>query len=191
MSRPREFDVDRVLQQTMEVFWNKGFKSTSYEDLTRTTGVKKQSLYGVFNDKRSLFLKALVHYREQYIEILEKLEAQEMSPVNKLESLRDSLLDEEATSRGCLMVNSALEFGTEDDQVTREIELMFAEAEQILEKIVISGQEQQLITTRFSSEELASYLNNAILGARIQEKSGASREQIKAILRVSFSMISP
>ncbi|MCP3747513.1 MULTISPECIES: TetR/AcrR family transcriptional regulator [Paenibacillus] len=191
MSRPREFDVDRVLQQTMEVFWNKGFKSTSYEDLTRTTGVKKQSLYGVFNDKRSLFLKALVHYREQYIEILEKLEAQEMSPVNKLESLRDSLLDEEATSRGCLMVNSALEFGTEDDQVTREIELMFTEAEQILEKIVISGQEQQLITTRFSSEELASYLNNAILGARIQEKSGASREQIKAILRVSFSMILP
>jgi hypothetical protein len=91
--------------------------------------------------------KALVHYREQYIEILERFEAQEMSPVNKLESLRDSLLDEEATSRGCLMVNSALEFGTEDDQVTREIELMFAEAEQILEKIVIKGQEQQLITT--------------------------------------------
>ncbi|OPA73443.1 TetR family transcriptional regulator [Paenibacillus selenitireducens] len=191
MSRPREFDVDRVLHQSMEVFWNKGFKSTSYEDLTRTTGVKKQSLYCIFNDKRALFLKALVHYREQYIEILEKLEAQEMSPVDKLESLRDSLLNEEATYRGCLMVNSALEFGTEDDQVTREIELMFAEAEQILEKIVISGQEQQLITTRFSSRELASYLNNAILGTRIQEKSGASREQIKAVLRVSFSMILP
>jgi TetR/AcrR family transcriptional repressor of nem operon len=191
MSRPREFDVDRVLHQSMEVFWNKGFKATSYEDLTRTTGVKKQSFYCAFNDKRTLFLKALVHYREQSIAILEKLEAQKISPLDKLESLRDSLLDEEATFRGCLMVNSALEFGTDDDQVTREKELMFADTIQILEKIVVSGQEQQLISTRYSSQELASYLYNAILGARIQEKSGASREQIEAVLRVSFSMILP
>ncbi|OBZ11687.1 TetR family transcriptional regulator [Bacillus sp. FJAT-27264] len=191
MSRPREFDVDRVLHQSMEVFWNKGFKATSYEDLTRTTGVKKQSFYCVFNDKRTLFLKALVHYREQSIALLEKLEAQEMSPLNKLESLRESLLDEEVSCRGCLMVNSAMEFGTEDDQVTGEIELMFAEAEHVLEKIIISGQEEQLITTRYSSKELASYLHNAIIGARIMEKSGASREQIEAVLRVSFSLISP
>ncbi|MFE4710681.1 MULTISPECIES: TetR/AcrR family transcriptional regulator [Paenibacillus] len=191
MSRPREFDVDRVLHQSMEVFWNKGFKATSYEDLTRTTGVKKQSFYCVFNDKRTLFLKALVRYREHSIAILEKLEAQKMSPLDKLESLRESLLDEEVSCRGCLMVNSAMEFGTEDDQVTGEIELMFAEAEHVLEKIIISGQEQQLITTRYSSKELASYLHNAIIGARIMEKSGASREQIEAVLRVSFSLISP
>ncbi|MFF2908943.1 TetR/AcrR family transcriptional regulator [Paenibacillus sp. NPDC057934] len=191
MSRPREFDVDRVLHQSMEVFWNKGFKATSYEDLTRTTGVKKQSFYCVFNDKRTLFLKALGRYREHSIAILEKLEAQQMSPLDKLESLRESLLDEEVSCRGCLMVNSAMEFGTEDDQVTGEIELMFAEAEHVLEKIIISGQEQQLITTRYSSKELASYLHNAIIGARIMEKSGASREQIEAVLRVSFSLISP
>ncbi|MFC3748317.1 TetR/AcrR family transcriptional regulator [Paenibacillus sp. GCM10012306] len=191
MSRPREFDVDRALHQSMEVFWNKGYKSTSYEDLTRTTGVKKQSLYGVFNDKRSLFLKALVHYREQNTEILEKLDAQEMSPLNKLESLLDFLLSEEIACRGCLMVNSAMEFGTEDDQVTREIELMFAEAEHVLEKIIISGQEQQMITSRYSSKELAAYLHNAIIGARMMEKSGASREQVEAVLRVSFSLISP
>ncbi|TXK77667.1 TetR/AcrR family transcriptional regulator [Paenibacillus sp. N3.4] len=191
MSRPREFDVDRALHQSMEVFWTKGFKSTSYEDLTRTTGVKKQSLYCVFNDKRVLFLKALAHYREQSIALLEELEAQNMSPLEKLESLSRSLLENEAMCKGCLMVNSALEFGTDDEQVTCEIELMFAEAEHILEKIIISGQKQKMITTRFSSKELAAYLNNAILGVRILEKSGASREQIEAVLRTSFAMISP
>ncbi|GAB6988563.1 hypothetical protein JCM16418A_06130 [Paenibacillus pini] len=155
------------------------------------TGVKKQSLYCIFNDKRALFLKALAHYREQSIAILEELEAQKISPLKKLESLRSSLLDDEAKCRGCLMVNSALEFGTDDEQVTREIELMFAEAEHILEKIINSGQNQKLITTLYSSKELAAYLNNAILGARILEKSGASREKIEAVLHMSFAMISP
>ena len=73
MSRPREFDVDRALQQSMEVFWERGFKSTSYEDLTRTTQVKKQSLYCVFKDKRELFLKALALYRKRSIAMLEEV----------------------------------------------------------------------------------------------------------------------
>ncbi|TVY04313.1 TetR/AcrR family transcriptional regulator [Cohnella terricola] len=191
MSRPREFDIDHALHQSMEVFWSKGYKSTSYEDLTRMTGVKKQSLYCVFNDKRSLFLKALAHYREQHISNLKELEEQNISPLEKLESLYKSLLHDEELCRGCLMVNTAMEFAKDDKEVTREIELMFAETEHILEKIISNGQKLQLITTRFSSSVLAAYLNNAISGSKILEKSGGTREQIEAVLRTSFAIILP
>ncbi|WP_088829994.1 TetR/AcrR family transcriptional regulator [Paenibacillus tyrfis] len=193
MSRPREFDVDRALHQSMEMFWMKGFKSTSFEDLTRTTRVKKQSLYCVFEDKRALFLKALALYREQSISVLEELASQEVSPLKKLEAISDATLCQgnETIRRGCFMVNSVLEFGTDDEEVTREIEMMFAKVEQILEKIIRNGQEQQLITTRHTSKELAAYLNNAFLGAKIMERSGASREQIDAVLRTSFAMLEP
>ncbi|MGF9914278.1 TetR/AcrR family transcriptional regulator [Paenibacillus ehimensis] len=194
MSRPREFDVDHALHQSMEVFWTKGFKSTSFEDLTRTTRVKKQSLYCVFEDKRDLFLKALALYREQSISVLEELASrEEVSPLKKLEAIRHAKLCQgnETIRRGCLIVNSALEFGTDDEEVTREIEMMFAQVEQILEKIIRSGQEQRLITTRHTSKELAAYLNNALLGAKIMERSGASRTQIDAVLRTSFAMLEP
>ncbi|WP_339193510.1 TetR/AcrR family transcriptional regulator [Paenibacillus sp. FSL P4-0176] len=189
MSRPREFDVDRVLHQSMEVFWNQGFKATSYEDLTRTTGVKKQSLYCVFKDKRSLFLKTLALYREQVIAKLKEIEALDSSPVDKLDTLRYSLLDDETSCQGCLIVNASLEFGTDDEQVTREAELMAEEIQLVLEKIISSGQKQQLISNRYTSIELASYLNNTILGVRVMEKSGSSREQIETVLRTSFGMI--
>jgi AcrR family transcriptional regulator len=189
MSRPREFDVDRVLHQSMEVFWNQGFKATSYEDLTRTTGVKKQSLYCVFKDKRSLFLKALALYREQVTAKLKEIEALDSSPGDKLDALRYSLLDDETGCQGCLIVNASLEFGTDDEQVTREAELMVEEVQLVLEKIISSGQKQQLISNRYTSIELASYLNNTILGVRVMEKSGSSREQIETVLRTSFGMI--
>ncbi|MDQ0064016.1 TetR/AcrR family transcriptional regulator [Paenibacillus harenae] len=193
MSRPREFDVDRALHQSMEVFWTKGFKSTSFEDLTRTTRVKKQSLYCVFEDKRDLFLKSLALYREQSISMLEELASQEMPPLKKLEAIRDATLCQgnETIRRGCLMVNSTLEFGACDDEVNREIEMMFAKVEQILEKVIRNGQEQQFITTRHTSKELAAYLNNALLGAKILEKSGATRERIDTVLRTSFAMLEP
>ncbi|RNB78565.1 TetR/AcrR family transcriptional regulator [Brevibacillus panacihumi] len=191
MSRPREFDVDRALHQSMEVFWTKGFKSTSYEDLTRTTQVKKQSLYCVFKDKRDLFLKALALYREQSIVMLEELASREVSPLKKLEAICDATLyqNEETMPRGCLILNSALEFGYDDREVNREVTLMFDQVERILERIIRDGQEQGLITERQTGKELAVYLNNVLSGAKVMEKSGASREQIEAVLCTSLALM--
>lgn len=191
MSRPREFDVDRALNQSMEVFWTKGFKATSYDDLTRTTQVKKQSLYCVFKNKRELFLKSLTLYREQNITMLEELVLQEVSPLKKLEAICEAALhqNDKTMNRGCLVVNSALEFGTEDEEVNREVALMFNQVEQILEKVIRSGQEQRLITTRLTSRELALHLNNALSGAKVMEKSGASREQIAEVLRSAIALM--
>jgi AcrR family transcriptional regulator len=193
MSRPREFDVDRALRQSMEVFWTKGFKATSYDDLTHTTQVKKQSLYCVFKNKRELFLKALALYREQNIAKLKELASQEVSPLKKLEAVCEAALsqNDEAMSRGCLIVNSALEFGTDDEEVNREVALMFNQVERVLEKVIRSGQEQQSITTRLTSKELAIHLNNALSGAKVMEKSGASREQIAAVLRTAIALMVP
>jgi len=193
MSRPREFDIDLALHQAMEVFWNKGFKSTSFEDLTRTTNVKKQSLYCAFKDKRAFFLKTLALYRELSITSLQECISQELSPLKQLESISDALLrpGNNDVQCGCLMVNSMLEFGNEDEEVSNEIQLLLSHIEQFLERIIRSGQEQKLITTRFSSHDLAASLHNALLGARVLEKSGASKEQIQSILRTSFAMMKP
>lgn len=87
------------------------------------------------------------------------------------------------------MVNSALEFGTDDEEVTREVDMMFTEMERILEGVIQIGQEQHLLTTDYTSKELAAHLANAILGAKIMEKRGASREKIEAVLRTSFALI--
>lgn len=191
MSRPREFDVNCALQQSMEIFWAKGFKSTSFEDLTRETGVKKQSLYCVFKDKKSLFLKALALYREQNTAILEDLAAQEMPPLKKLEAIACVSLSEESEiiQQGCLMVNSILEFGTEDQEVAREVEIMLFKVEQILEEIIRCGQEQKVITSRRTSRELAPYLKNLFIGAKILEKSGTPREQIEMNFRTAFALL--
>lgn len=194
MSRPREFDVERALRQSMEIFWTKGFKSTSFDDLTDATQVKKQSLYCVFKDKRALFLKALALYREQSLAAVEQLASQDdLDPWQKLERLRDAMLSSciELHPKGCLVVNSMLEFGNDDEEVKREVELMQVKSERIFETILRQGQELELITVRYTSAELAAYLNNAFIGAKVMEKSGISRERIDAVLRTTYAMLAP
>ena len=41
MGRHREYDVDKVLDATLCVFWRKGYEGTSYADLTEAAGVDR------------------------------------------------------------------------------------------------------------------------------------------------------
>lgn len=62
MVRPREFDMQQVLERAANVYWNKGWDATITADLERATGLKRGSLYNAFGDKRGLYLAALQYY---------------------------------------------------------------------------------------------------------------------------------
>ena len=53
--RPREFDRQQALRSAMLVFWKKGYRNTSIEDLTAELGISRPSLYAAFVDKTTLF----------------------------------------------------------------------------------------------------------------------------------------
>ncbi len=55
MARPREFDVDAVLDRATELFWARGYEATSVQELVDTLGVNRASLYATFGDKAQLF----------------------------------------------------------------------------------------------------------------------------------------
>ena len=65
MARPREFDIDHVLNAAMHAFWQRGYEATSLADLMEATGLQKGSLYKAFGDKHSLFMQALNRYLAQ------------------------------------------------------------------------------------------------------------------------------
>ncbi|WP_042161520.1 TetR/AcrR family transcriptional regulator [Paenibacillus gorillae] len=191
MTRPREFDAEQVLLQVMEVFWSKGFKSTSFEDLTNKTHVKKQSFYGVFGDKRSLFLETLALYRMQNLQHLQEILSRGQTPADKMDAILHVSLchDNDENRKGCLMVNTSLEFGVSDDEVTKQVEGMNLDVRHALEEVIEEGQSIGQFTTKYTAAELAMHLSNTLQGIRVAEKSGADKKQIDTILRTSFGLI--
>jgi len=65
--RPREFDLTEALDQALLVFWRKGYRATSLEDLTDAMQINRPSLYAAFGDKENLFLKTVDHYRDKFV----------------------------------------------------------------------------------------------------------------------------
>jgi AcrR family transcriptional regulator len=63
--RPRNFDEGEALQKATQVFWSKTYDGAAIDDLIAGMGVGRQSLYSVFGDKRTLFLRVLRTYAER------------------------------------------------------------------------------------------------------------------------------
>jgi len=62
--RPRSFDENDAVKKATQVFWSKGYDGVTIDDLVAGMGVGRPSLYSVFGDKRTLFLRALRTYAE-------------------------------------------------------------------------------------------------------------------------------
>ena len=71
--RYKEYNVNKVLEQSTNIFWTKGFKACSINDIVEETGVNRFSLYHEFQDKNGILYESLKLYRERHASV--KLEA--------------------------------------------------------------------------------------------------------------------
>jgi AcrR family transcriptional regulator len=63
--RPRSFDETGALEKATQVFWSKGYDGVTIDDLVAGMGVGRPSLYAIFGDKRTIFLRVLRAYAER------------------------------------------------------------------------------------------------------------------------------
>ena len=63
--RPRSFDESAALAKATQVFWRKGYDGVTIDDLVAGMGVGRPSLYSIFGDKRTIFLRVLKAYAER------------------------------------------------------------------------------------------------------------------------------
>ncbi|MFE3937880.1 TetR/AcrR family transcriptional regulator, partial [Streptomyces goshikiensis] len=66
MAGKKQFDVGIALDAAMIQFWRAGYADTSLDDLSRTTGLNRSSIYSSFGDKDSLYLRCLDRYAARY-----------------------------------------------------------------------------------------------------------------------------
>ena len=176
----------------MRVFWDQGYRASTFADLTKASDVQKQSLYGAFGDKRSLFLKSLELYRNQVLSQIRDLLSEADSPFEGIANvMRYASRPPGPKNRpsGCLMANTALELGVSDTDVAVEVKKLFRGIERLLTGAVKKGQERGEITTRFDSAMIGQSLANTINGFRILENTGASHQHLRAVADMALAVI--
>ena len=114
---PRE----KIVQAAMELFWLKGYNSTSIADLLSRTQLNSGSLYHVFPSKQDVLIGVLEAYRDGIEEmLLEPAWGQVDDPVEKIFALLNgyrTMIVETDCTYGCPIGSLALELHEPDPRV--------------------------------------------------------------------------
>ena len=190
--RPRGFDVERVLGQAMLAFWRKGYEATGLVDLERATGLGRQSLYGVFGDKRGLFLAVVEHYFQR---VLEPGFALLDAPGSARANLEQVFGAWEATAtapefHGCLVGNSVPEFGSADAEVSavlrRKLELMEAAFARALRRAKRDGE----VPAELDVKNTARALLTLAQGLAVVARANRDPAFVRGVVQTARSLLS-
>ncbi len=160
--RPREFDMNEVLDAMVSVFWEKGYEGTSLADILDATGLQKGSLYKAFDNKQEMFQKALERYiattHADQKEVIENAG----SPLAGIEAMLKKVVAEacskENDHRGCLAVRSMMDRTSHDDSVVDILNACVSSAEKGLTGLIEVGQATGEIRDDLSAKMLAEAL---------------------------------
>jgi AcrR family transcriptional regulator len=179
--RPRGFDELEALGKATQVFWSKGYDGATIDVLVGEMGLGRPSLYAVFGDKRTLFLRVLRAYAE-------KKGAGAAKALLSPQSLRASLAGflkhavtsatEEGSAAGCIMVCVAPL--VDDPEVRQFLQHASAGAAAMVEGRFRDGISAGDIPSDFPVAARASQVIDLSHGLTVRARMGVPR---KALLR--------
>lgn len=190
MGRPREFDVESALDAAMRVFWTKGYEGTTLTDLTDATGVSRPSLYSAFGNKEALFKKALdLYVREKLTFIDQALEASTARDVAEALLLGMlAMLADDRDPKGCMGVINSVACGDEAEPVRAEILARTLAIKEALIARFQRAREEGDLPEGKDPAALTAYLLAILQGMALQSGSGASQEEMRALVSSSLAL---
>jgi AcrR family transcriptional regulator len=186
--RPREFDLEKALDQALKVFWRKGFEGASLDDLTEAMGINKPSLYAAFGNKEELFRRAMGRYLEGPACHTREALAEPTARAVVERWLRGTidLLTHPRNPRGCFLVQGALACGESGDAVRKEMAKQRAKGEAALRKRFERAQAEGDLPTTCNPSDLARYIAAINFGLSVQAAGGAKRDELEGVVKIAL-----
>ena len=159
MPRNKEFDYTDKLEIVRNLFWEKGYHTTSMHDIVAVMKLNRSSIYDTYGNKHDLFLKCLSNYatfkENQYL----KASLAKDKGIESLEYIiRDVVNQTLADNKACLIVKTIFEVAPSDPEVKQFILKNAAVLQAILERSISQARSEGDIKSESSSSVIARYI---------------------------------
>ena len=190
MARPRSFNPDETLDLARDVFWRKGFQSTSLDDITAATGLAKPSLYAAFGDKNALFLKVLDRYHERIIANAQRILNEGPSARGAIERWLTGFVpfcSGVRGSRGCLSINTAADGTSDQNEVRKKVERFNRKLEELLRNRLRADRAQ--FSDAFDPDSAALTIMAIYLGLMVMARDAPDAARVRATLNQAMKLL--
>ena len=189
MGRKKNYDRDTVIEQAMEIFRDHGFAGTSSQMLVEGLGVNRFSLYAEFGNKQGLYDVALERYDQQVVERnFGPLEtpAAGIEEISLLLEFFASASKGPTSGRGCLLCNTAVEFGPQDPSGGDFVQRYFKRISNAFYKALNNAQKKGVLLSEVAPKEEADFFTATTLGLFVLLRAKAPANVIENAAKITI-----
>lgn len=190
--RPRSFDREKALSQALDVFWRRGYETSSLTELCHAMGINAPSLYAAFGNKASLFLEAVQFYETTYWEAPSK---KLMAEPDIYRAIADFFADSARILLaphcpcGCMVVLAAINISDDAYEVREAIkQLRIATKDMFVERLAQAVKSGQL-DENTDIVALAGAFNSMLEGLSLQARDGITQSELESIAAFAVRML--
>ncbi|RBP51095.1 TetR/AcrR family transcriptional regulator [Arenicella xantha] len=187
----KSFNEQEVLDNATQVFWQKGYESTSIADLLDRTGLNRGSLYNAYGGKQALFIKTLLNYDQTRLEMLAALEALD-EPVKAITKFFDDVVSStlaDTEHKGCFLFNTALQIHAHDRQVNEIVTNGINQIEAFFRRSIEVGQARGDIRKELDPAETAKTLIALTVAIRVLGRGVFNKSALQTIANQAKKII--
>ncbi len=194
MAKTKTHSKQDILNKTMKLFWHKGFRGCSMEELVQHTGISRYSIYDNFGSKKLLFLAALEHYFSQYLRpqlsILEGKDAT-IDEIKAFFARRILYISSPEGRHGCMLCNSAVEMATYDLEISQQLRNYRDYIISLFIRALRNSQAQNKIRKDISLEGVAAHLFITLQGIMVLSKITTSNKLAQKAVHAAILSLYP
>jgi TetR/AcrR family transcriptional repressor of nem operon len=189
MARPITYDPFAVLDRAIDLFWDRGYQAVSVDDLVRTTGLNRHSLYGRYGNKFGLLKAALQRYCESCLGGIQTVLSGPGTALERIEGLL-SFRDPDCGNgfyrrmleQGCLGFRIGAELRDTHPELEQLIQDQMLDLERILSDVIREGQADGSIQSRNPADELATIVMDGYLAPLMLPSNPRRKRAILSVL---------
>ncbi len=181
----------KVITEALLVFHEKGYHSTSMQDIVHRCGVAKGNLYFHFTSKEDLAMKSLREGLKLYgAYIAERTD--KSSAKNEIISVIKAVVSyhsENGIHRGCLFGNMALELGNSHGAISSFLQKIFTRWQFYLSSLFMEAKTKGEIRSSLSAENFSLIVITQLEGAIMLSKLYNSIDLLSEAARLLISLL--
>ncbi len=191
MSRLKKIDPKAAVQAAMAMFWKHGYNGLGTRQLEEETGITRFTLQTSYGGKKSLFLSALDTYLDAFeIHLCPNMADGNLEPIAAwFETRVEPVMLADVACYGCLLLNSTVEFASEDKDINLRAERFFEMVRGGFKRALSAAKQQGNLSTEFDAEAMAEVLLSGAIGLNIVIRSAASNSAGKNMANSIASMV--
>lgn len=184
------FDVDEALDQMLQVFWRRGYKSATTRELAQSAKLSEGSLFNTFGSKQSIYKQVLQRYVDRTRELLNRME-QNPSPLAGLRQYWETIAGwaaDKKRTHGCMITNAAVS-EIEDREIAAFVRASYRRNEKAFKKILDKAIEVGELKPGTDTEALAQFLLHSTQGIRVLSRVSPSSKTMNNIVDGVMSVL--